>query len=179
MRLRALEYSDLAVVHQFMNREIDLVLDGYGDWGPRSLAAMEHSFKKGLDDPPAWHFVVEVDGTVIGDLGLHYWNADHRSGSGEFYIMIGDPRYIGKGYGREALGLLLGWGFVVQNFRRIGLTVFATNERARRMYRAVGFVEEGTLRQHAWHNGDYVDLMVMGLLRSEWASQAKVVQHNA
>ena len=44
-------------------------------------------------------------------------------------------------------------------------------ERAQRAYRACGFVEEGRLRQHAWGNGAYIDLVYMGILRTEWEAR--------
>ena len=44
----------------------------------------------------------------------------------------------------------------------------AINERALRAYRACGFVEEGRLCQHAWGDGQYLELVTMGILRRKW-----------
>lgn len=168
--LRAMERSDLQRWHELLNREVELVSIGFGAWEPQTLASIEARFEKGLDEPRS-QFVIETDGLVIGNTGLKHWNWDRRSGTAELYISIFDPAYLGKGYGREALELLLDWAFRTQNWRRIWLDTLGSNERAIRSYRAVGFVEEGCLRQRDYHDGVYDDLVVMGLLRDEWETR--------
>ncbi|GAC1357136.1 MAG: spermidine N1-acetyltransferase [Herpetosiphon sp.] len=168
VQLRALERGDLDRLHTLANREIGLFMLAASSWRPNPRARSEGWFDKELTNAADWRFVIEADGKVIGDVGLHPWAVDHRSGSCELGILILDPEYIGKGYGREALDLFLEWVFVVQNFRRIGLSTLASNERAQRLYRSLGFVHEGRLRQQDWYDGHYVDIVVMGLLRTEW-----------
>ncbi len=60
------------------------------------------------------------------------------------------------------------YAFRDHNMNRVWLEVLADNARAIRAYRTCGFVEEGRLRQHAWHDGAYKDVVVMGVLRAEW-----------
>src|SRR5215510_14772220 len=81
---------------------------------------------------------------------------------------IYDPEYVGKGYGRDAVMTLLDWSFRILNLRRVALETRGTNERAIRAYRACGFVEAGRLREHEYVDGRYVDIVAMGVLRSEW-----------
>ncbi|MBA3945973.1 MAG: GNAT family N-acetyltransferase [Herpetosiphonaceae bacterium] len=166
--LRPQELEDIKQLHLLFNREIDLVMCGYGNWRPRPLGVMEHWFKKDLDDGLQAQFLIEVDGKAIGEIGLHPWRLNRRDGTAELGIGIYDPEYISKGHGREALDLLLEWSFVNQNLRRLWLTTGATNERAIRSYRSCGFMEEGRLREEEWYDGEYADLVVMGLLRREW-----------
>ena len=59
----------------------------------------------------------------------------------------------------------------MQNLRKIWLETHATNERAIRSYRAVGFVEEGRQREHVWSGGAYDDIVLMGLFRTEFADR--------
>jgi len=115
---------------------------------------------------PGGTFLALLVTILIGGCGLHH--SDRRNGTTQFGIGIYDPSYIGRGYGREAIELLLGWAFHVQNWRRVWLTTLACNERAIRAYRKLGFVEEGRLREHAFFAGEYVDELQMGMLRSEW-----------
>lgn len=75
---------------------------------------------------------------------------------------------VGHGYGTDALRVLVDYAFIRRNLRRLYLHVIASNERAIASYRKVGFVEEGRFREHAWVRGAYLDLVAMGLLRSEW-----------
>lgn len=166
--LRALERDDLKRLHA-LERNVDLVVLGDGSWQPTSLASFEKWFDKHVEDKDKAEFVIEVDGKVIGGIGLH--GQRRRDGTAQFGIGINDPEYIGKGCGRDAVNVLLRWAFQVQNYRRIWLDVWGTNERAIRAYRACGFVEEGRLRQHVYVNGVYQDQVVMGLLRAEWEAR--------
>ena len=53
------------------------------------------------------------------------------------------------------------------------LDTWATNERAIRCYQALGFVQEARLRRHVFVDGEYVDELVMGLLRDEWRAEQR------
>ena len=164
--LRAMERDDLKRLHE-LSGNLDLVLLSDVAWNPAPLAAWEKEFDKHLEDQDPADFVIEVEGKVIGETGLHRWR-NRRAGVASLGIAIHDPDYIGKGYGREALELLLDWSFRIQNYRRIWLDTLATNERAIRCYTACGFREEGRLRQHEYVDGEYVDIVAMGILREEW-----------
>lgn len=166
--LRAVEREDLKRLHE-LHRNVDLVLFGSGSWQPEPLAAIEKRFEKHLDDEDPCFFVIEVDGVVVGDIGLHH--RDQRARVSAFGISILDPSYIGQGYGREATRLFLDWAFRIQNYQRIWLDTAADNERAIRAYKAVGFVEEGRQRGQFYVDGRYVDAVLMGMLRAEWEAQ--------
>ena len=83
-------------------------------------------------------------------------------------ITIGDSNFWGKGYGSEAISLLLDYAFRYRNLRRVWLKVHGQNQRAQRTYRRLGFIKEGELRSHVYSNGSYDSLLLMGILRSEW-----------
>jgi diamine N-acetyltransferase len=166
--LRAVEREDLKRLHE-LRTHVDLMLLAGGDWWPASMAAMEKHFEKDLEREENHWFVIEVDGTVIGDIGLHHINRPSNCTS--FGISILESDYLGKGYGREAIGLLLDYAFRIQNFRRVWLETGSNNPRAIRAYTACGFIEEGRMREHFFTDGQYVDVVMMGLMRSEWQSQ--------
>lgn len=88
-------------------------------------------------------------------------------------ITIGNQAYWGKGYGTDALNLLVKFLFLHLNLRRIQLDTWSGNERAIRAYKRCGFKIEGSLRQHAYVNGIYYDTVIMGLLRDEWSQGEK------
>ncbi|MEO7913508.1 MAG: GNAT family protein [Roseiflexaceae bacterium] len=166
--LRAVERDDLKRLHD-LERNVDLVLLGDGEWQPVPLGQWERNFDRQLEDTDKANFVIEAAGTVIGGIGLHH--RSRRSGVTSFGIGIYDPDYLGNGYGRDAIETLLGWVFRIQNYRRIWLETSSTNERAIRCYKAVGFVEEGRLREHEFLDGQYMDAIIMGLLREEWQAR--------
>jgi len=165
VRLRAMTPDDYPRMVEFKN-DVEYELLGGGDPPrPHSLAEVTEFFDKLIRDKANIHFVIEADGTFIGDIGLH--GIDQRSGVAEFGIGIGDRAYWGRGYGREATALLVDWGFRMHNLRKIWLTVYASNERAVRSYRAAGFVEEGRQREHVWSGGRYEDLVLMAIFRDQ------------
>jgi RimJ/RimL family protein N-acetyltransferase len=63
---------------------------------------------------------------------------------------------------------MVGFAFVRLNLRRLHLQAIASNVGAIRAYEKAGFVVEGHQRQHAWVRGSYEDIVLMGMLRSEW-----------
>ena len=168
VRLRAMERDDLPRLCQF-NNDLAVELAGGGDPPmPQSLARLEAEFDRqaGEGGRDGAGFAVEVDGLLIGQCAL--FNFDETARTAELGITIGDKEYWGKGYGREAIVLLLQHGFHHRNLHKIHLTVHARTGRAVAAYRACGFVEEGRLQAHVWSDGAYDDLLVMGLLRTAW-----------
>jgi len=168
VRLRAIQREDLETLCRF-NNDVAVELAGGGDPPyPQSLARLQAEFdadaSKGGRD--GMGFAIEANETFIGQCAL--FRVDEVSQTAELGITIGDPDYWGRGYGREAIRLLLDYGFRLRNLRKIWLHVHAANERAIRAYIACGFVEEGRQRQHIWSNGRYDDLVLMGVLRDEW-----------
>ncbi|MGI8855766.1 MAG: GNAT family N-acetyltransferase [Thermomicrobiales bacterium] len=113
------------------------------------------------------HFtIIARPDAVIGFIG--YFHADRRVGKVEVGIGIGEKAYWGKGYGREAMHLLLAHLFDGLGYRRVELDTWSGNERAIRAYRACGFQIEGRLRGSELIDGAYYDTILMGLLRTEW-----------
>ncbi len=73
----------------------------------------------------------------------------------------------GKGHGRRFLPAVMTEAFNAYHAQRLWLDVFPDNERARRLYRSLGFVEEGTLRNAYIWNGEPKSVVVMSILREE------------
>lgn len=168
--LRALTEADIPRLTEFKNDVEAELLGGGAAPRPRSVEMVREFFAERAKDKDSQNFAIEADGRFIGDCGL--FDIDQRSGTAEVGIGIGDHDYWGRGYGREALTLLVDYGFRIQNFRKLWLTVQGSNERAIRCYRAVGFVEEGRLREQAWSGGRYEDIVLMGLFRSDFQAPA-------
>lgn len=161
--LRAARRDDMVAFCRY-NNDVEVELAGGGDPPiPQSLERMLAEFDtevaKGGRNGAG--FVIEADDHCIGQCALFQFDETARTAA--LGIVIGDKDYWGKGYGREALQLLLDYAFRLRNLRRVWLTVNGRNERAMRAYRACGFVEEGRLRQHVWSNGAYDDLVYMAV----------------
>lgn len=91
----------------------------------------------------------------------------------ELRIRIGEKQAWGGGLGTEATRLLVRYAFQDLNLDRIWLRVFAFNDRAIRMYENLHFQIEGRLRKAAYVKGKAEDVILMGLLRSEWPAESE------
>jgi RimJ/RimL family protein N-acetyltransferase len=88
-------------------------------------------------------------------------------------IGLGEPEIWGKGYGFEALNLILRYAFRELNLRRVTLNVFEYNPRAIRCYEKCGFQHEGRARSAMNRDGRRWDILYMGCLRDEWEALQK------
>lgn len=106
------------------------------------------------------------DDRLIGFVVLHSfeWN----NGTSWLSIGIGEPDYWGRGYGFEAIQLILRYGFMELNLHRVSLNFISYNERAEKAYAKAGFAHEGAEREACYRDGRYYDLVYMGILRTEW-----------
>jgi RimJ/RimL family protein N-acetyltransferase len=122
-------------------------------------------------DPPAFYmFAIRTleDDQLIGFIGLEgdfYPNGDAFVGIG-----IGERECWGKGYGTDAMKIILRYAFQELNLRRVSLGTFEYNPRAIRSYEKAGFVHEGRLHKFLLREGRRWDLVFMGILREEWCA---------
>ena len=127
--------------------------------------AKEH-FKENNGNGALFMVHTAPDDRVIGFIELDGF--DWAARSGWVGIGIGNPEYRGKGYGTEAMQLLLAYAFKELNLNRVNLNVFAYNERAIRSYEKCGFKYEGTQREVIYKEDQRWALIDMGILRNEW-----------
>jgi RimJ/RimL family protein N-acetyltransferase len=172
IRLRAIEESDLPRFVEWLNdpevyKHLRLMY-------PLSMDMEQAWFAHLKDrDPACRPLGIEIqrpEGWVfIGNVGFN--TVDWVNRSAELGIFIGEKQYWSQGYGKKAVSLLLRFGFNSLNLHRIMLRVHANNPRAIRSYQAVGFIHEGTLRDELFQDGQYYDVLLMSILRSEWQNQ--------
>jgi RimJ/RimL family protein N-acetyltransferase len=174
IRFRGVEKDDLPSFVTWINDPE--VKQGIGIYLPYSMAEEQDWFDKMRSRPSEEHTLAievkelnpqdEETWKMIGNCGFFYY--DRRNACTEFGIMIGEKSYWDRGFGTEAVRLLVRHGFETLNLNRIYLRVLETNPRAIRAYEKAGFSHEGRQRQAEFRNGKYIDLLVMSLLRSEF-----------
>lgn len=142
------------------------------DWGP-IIPSTPKEIREWMEKAQGKMFSFSIhtlaEDKPIGmiDLSGVNWTA----GDAWLGVGIGDPDYWGKGYGSEAVNLLLRFGFEQLNLRRVSLTVFEYNERACKSYIKLGFKEEGRARQLLNRFDRRWDMIYMGILRQEWEAR--------
>jgi len=142
-----------------------------GDQGARPLSPAEArtQIERWRDDWPASaNFAVRAldDDRLVGMTRLYDVEPLHRTAV--LGISIGRKSEWSKGFGTDASRTTIRYGFQELNLHRIWLDVFGYNDRAQELYRRLGFSEEGRLREHLARDGRRYDVVLMGLLRTEW-----------
>jgi RimJ/RimL family protein N-acetyltransferase len=166
VKLRALKKSDSDLFYKWItNKELVLFNAAY-----KPVSEFDHEkwiesvIQKRTD---MVLFVIEDSKTsnVIGSCQLMHIDLLHRNA--ELQIRIGETASHSKGLGTDALKQLVVFGFTHLNLHRIYLHVFANNERAIKAYLKTGFTVEGSLREAAFINGKYVDIVIMSLIKQD------------
>ncbi|MCP8615404.1 GNAT family N-acetyltransferase [Salirhabdus salicampi] len=103
---------------------------------------------------------------LIGDLALT--EIDHINRNAQIRVGIFQKEYRGKGYGTDALSLILEYAFDILHLHRIGLSVYPFNPRGIKSYEKLGFKQEGIIRDELFYNGEYHDSIIMGVLKNEF-----------
>ncbi|NBI30005.1 GNAT family N-acetyltransferase [Chengkuizengella marina] len=116
--------------------------------------------------------VLKETDVVIGDVALQDIDTINRSSS--IRIAIDAEQNQGKGYGSEAISLMLEYGFGILNLHRIELEVFTFNKRAAHVYEKLGFKIEGIQRDRLYFNHQYHDAILMSILEEEYRSLNRV-----
>ena len=128
----------------------------------------EQEVLKSLKDSYNFAVIVIENDELLGNIA--FYDVDLININGSFRIMLGNEKYYGKGYGKEAINLILDYGFSLLNFRNICLNVFEYNELAYNLYKKVGFKEVGRIRKRQEIMGKFYDLIIMDMLSEEFNS---------
>ena len=172
VRLSAMDSEEVGKVFSIQGRDSELMR--LMDTGPTRLHSAKASSKfieKMIEeDTPANHFFsirALDDNRLLGDIDIDVIN---NWGSRDAFVGLGiyERENWGKGYGTDAMRLIVQFGFIELNLRRITLTVFEYNPRAIRSYEKCGFQVEGRMRGRILKDNKRWDLLFMSILRDEW-----------
>jgi RimJ/RimL family protein N-acetyltransferase len=176
VRLRALTEEDLPTLARWemdpgrMVTLTDLVAP------PSEARARERFTRMCANDGEAVGFsVVALDDPqpLVGSVSMFGIGGKDRSGT--IGIALG-REYMGRGYGTDAMRLIVSYGFRELGLHRIELTVAPFNAAGVRAYEKAGFTEEGRHRETVWHDGHWYDEVLMSVLEQEWAARRAPAQ---
>jgi RimJ/RimL family protein N-acetyltransferase len=164
--LRPLARQDLVYLRKWLG---DAEIRGLiGEVASMSKADSEKLLEKvRADTERAWFMVVvKENNMVIGEAGL--LRMDRAWRTTDISVIIWERQEWGKGYGGEALLVLLDYAFRHLNFHRVAIGVVSFNERALRFWEKAGFRKEGVQRDGYYYDGKYHDFVMMSILEDEF-----------
>lgn len=117
------------------------------------------------EDRADWAITDLADGSYLGEAVLS--DLDPANETCGYRIALAGPHLYGRGLGTEVTRLVLGHALDVVGLHRVELQVYAVNPRARRVYEKCGFRVEGRRREVLLWDGERVDVLDMGILRTD------------
>lgn len=158
MNLKLIEKVDLPVLRDWVND-----LDFVGEFEPfpqETLGDLEKQYDNLAGGQ--WFFVEKKDGTKIGYVAHFKSKGCVAVG----YMLV--PNERGKGYGGEAVQLMIDYLFLTKDVVRIQAETHPDNIASHRVLLKSGFTKEGTLRKSFFSRGVYRDTAMWSILREEW-----------
>ena len=160
LQIRRAEADDCSALYDMFGSP-----DVYGGTLQLPYPSREY-WRQRLTEREGFYNLVAVAGNrVVGMLGLEtFFNRPRRKHAGRIGISVHHD-WQGQGVGSALMTAGLDLADNWLNLTRVELEVYADNQAAIHLYERFGFIYEGTLRQHAFRDGVYVDSVVMGRLR--------------
>lgn len=127
----------------------------------------EKWFHKMIDTGEVIQFVIceKESDCPVGCVYLQNIEWEHKKA--EEGVYIGEESALGKGYAKEAIQLMIQYGFQEKGLHKIIARVLSYNSASMRTHEAAGYTREAYLREDVCINGNYVDLVVFSLIRHE------------
>ena len=154
----------------FAEWEVDPAVTQYlsFDAGRTYEDVVSEAYANKADDTMIDYTIVDkISGEPIGRIFLS--RIDKHSDSLDITkIYIGNSEYRGKGLAKEVMIALLEYCFEELGLHRVTLDFYSGNERAKCLYEKLGFKHEGVARESTKKDGNYYDLNLMSILRSEF-----------
>ncbi|MCP4703795.1 MAG: UDP-4-amino-4,6-dideoxy-N-acetyl-beta-L-altrosamine N-acetyltransferase [candidate division Zixibacteria bacterium] len=166
---RKIEEEDLEMILQWRTMpEVSSYM--YTDFVP-SMDDQKKWYKRISDDPTMKYWIVTVDGEDIGVVNLIEIDKHNSRCSWGFYL--GSVNVRGKGIGKSVELNILDYIFSKLKLNKVCGEVFATNEKVIKMHEKNGSIVEGTRRQHIFKNGEFHDIVEMGITKKDWENNIK------
>jgi len=167
LRLRPLESSDLGFLHG-LRSDSDIAC-GFFAWRPITQSQQEKWYDSAMKDLAKVLFIAEIVRLETvephGRIGFcQVADIDHRNGTAEVGGFMISKSSQGRGYGSKMIDMLVEFCFNDIGLRKLYLEVFANNI-AVGVYKKLGFMIEGTLKEHVWKSGCWQDVLIMSKFR--------------
>ena len=134
-----------------------------GDMSGRktTLRKQRQWFDDYLKDKHKKFFTICDNKTPVGFMGLT--KIDKVKRNADLFIVIGEDKYRGRGFGELAILYLINYGFNKLKLHKIYLGVYEENKQALKLYKKLGFTTEGVLKDEAIAGGKFHNLLFMAI----------------
>ncbi|MFH1513469.1 MAG: GNAT family protein [Bacillota bacterium] len=166
--LREYRQEDFASIRKWVNDRASTEYLSSIFWFPQTEADTSDFLNRVMhgNQNDACFVIADVtDQSYVGQLDIFEINWKLRLG--KLGMVIGSDDKRGKGYGTQALKLMIGYAFGVLGLERLELEVYSANKRAIRCYEKARFVHEGVRRHAAMVNGEYADVFMMSVIKED------------
>lgn len=171
VRLRAVHPDDWVHFHEW-DQDTDAQARTDAVFPPRTEEATQRWAQAAADHRPdgddARWMIETLDGVAVGTINTH--SCDARHGTFSYGLALGRQHWR-KGYGSEAIALVLRFMFHERRYQKCNAVVFGNNEPSLALHHELGFVEEGRRRRSHYANGGYHDVVLFGLTREEFGDR--------
>lgn len=166
INLSKIKKEDMEYIYRWFSDDKFLKYYDYYPPVPLSKEEIDKIFNDYENSNKSKVFAVRLDNTIIGVAGFDDIIEENKVAT--LFIGLGNKNERRKGYGSEAMKLLLEYGFNDLSFHRIQLNVLEFNVGAIFLYEKFGFKKEGIFREFVLRDGKRYNLFLYGLLRDEW-----------
>ncbi len=158
MNLNLVEKADLHILKEWVNSS-----DFVGEFEPISQETLG-DLEKQYDNLAGgqWFFIEKKDGAKIGYIAHFKSKGCIAIG----YMLVLHER--GKGYGGEAVQLMVDYLFLIKDTVRIQAETHPENIASQKVLEKAGFTKEGNIRKSFFSRGVYRDTAMWSILREEW-----------
>ena len=167
--LRDVKLSDATEYHAYLNQPgvKEFIPDGCL---PSSAAAAKKDlqFLRDLHNRRRsvyWTIAARQTNTMVGACGFEAWNRFHRRLELAYDL---NPQYWRQGIMFDALSSIITYAFSEMEVQRIEAYTTIQNTPSIKILEKIGFKNEATLRKHRFFKGEFIDVMLFSLIRSEW-----------
>ena len=156
--------DDLIIYTKWMN-DVDVVKNLGGYSNNMSIPAEKNALDELAKTGHNYAMVLNDGDKLIGNISLFQINTVYKSA--ELGIFIGEKECRGKGYGTEAIKLLVNYGFNTLNLKNIMLTLDSENIGGYKCYKKAGFTEFGRRHECRYIDGGYHDTIYMEIIKKD------------
>jgi RimJ/RimL family protein N-acetyltransferase len=158
VNLKVLEKDNLPLLADWSNNP-----EFFSDmWFPQMSKTEWEKRYDSLTPDTKWFFIEKKDGMKIGTV-FHFLNGNFMEIG---YILVPNERK--KGYGSEAIKIIVDYLFLSKELVRVQAITGVDNFASHRVLEKAGFTKEGIIRKSAFIRGEWKDGCLYSILREEW-----------